>query len=177
MKLSIVAPLAAAAALSLAACNSGNNPTPTPTLGPTCPLPAGVQTQLVYPAPGSTVSASTVSEIAIGSTAALDSSRYQVVITDALFPYPNFIAPGGALAAASPPFPSPSQTPAFGNPQYQTTTLSSVFAANQVVTVYVNDTKSGDNCTPLRAGRVHDPVAGEQPPRGRPKGIIPSRHG
>jgi hypothetical protein len=147
-------PLAAIAAIaSLAACNSGNNPGPVPTLGPTCQLPSGVQTALVYPAPNSTVSASSVTQLIIGSTAALDSSRFQIVITDAVFPYPIFKQPGGSLASVSPPFPSPNATPAFANPQYQSSTLNAQFAASQVVTVYINDSKSGDNCTPLSLGQ------------------------
>lgn len=139
----------AAVILALTGCNSGNNsPTPNPTLGPTCTLPSGVQTALVYPAPGSTVSSSSVTQIIIGSTAALDSTRYQIAITDALFPPPNYVIPGQALQTATPPFPSPNQTPSFSNPQYQSTALNQPFAASQVVSVYINDSKSGNNCTP-----------------------------
>ena len=145
--------LLAGVAAVLAACGGGSNPpTPTPTLGPTCTLPSGVQSDLVYPAAGSTLAASTLNQIVIGSTAVLDPSRFQIVITDALFPFPNFLKPGSNLASVSPPFPSPSQTPSFANPQYQATSLSQPFAANQVVTVYINDGKSGNNCTPLALG-------------------------
>jgi hypothetical protein len=112
-----------------------------------------VQTALVYPAPNSTVSASSVTQLIIGSTAALDASRFQIVITDAKFPYPDFVQPGGSLASVSPPFPSPNTTPTFANPQYQSSTLNAQFAASQVVTVYINDSKSGDNCTPLSLGQ------------------------
>lgn len=147
-------PLVAAAAIaSLAACNSNNNPGPVPTLGPTCQLPSGVQTALVYPAPNSTVSASSITQLIIGSTAALDPNRFQIVITDAVFPFPNFVKPGSNLATVSPPFPSPNTTPTFANPQYQSSTLNAQFATSQVVTVYVNDSKSGDNCTPLSLGQ------------------------
>ncbi len=139
--------------LSLAACNSSSNPAPIPTLGPTCQLPSGVQTSLVYPAPGSAVPAASVTRLVIGSTTALDPSRFQLVITDALFPPPLYIAPGNALVSATPPFPTPNATPSFANPQYQSSTLTSVFASSQVVTVYVNDTKSGDNCRPLSLGQ------------------------
>lgn len=146
-RISVLLALSAAAAV-LTGCNSSSTPSPAPTLGPACTLPAGVQTALVYPAPGSTVSASSVSRIIIGSTTALDSSRYQIAITDALFPPPNYLIPGQTLQTATPPFPSPNQTPSFANPQYQSSTLNQPFAASQVVSVYINDSKSGDNCTP-----------------------------
>lgn len=147
-KFAVLTAVAAAAGL-LGGCNSSTSPSPAPTLGPACVLPTGVQTALVYPAPGSTVASSSLTRIVIGSTAALDPSRYQVAITDALFPPPNYVIPGQSLQTATPPFPSPNQTPSFSNPQYQSTTLNAPFAANQVVSVYINDSKSGNNCTPL----------------------------
>ena len=137
-----------AAAGALGGCNNSTSPSPAPTLGPECVLPSGVQTALVYPAPGSTVASSGLTKIVIGSTTALDPSRYQVAITDALFPPPNYVIPGQTLQTATPPFPSPNQTPSFSNPQYQSTTLNQPFAVNQVVSVYINDSKSGNNCTP-----------------------------
>lgn len=142
--ISVLAAVAAAAAL--AACNSSSNPNPNPTLGPTCVLPSGTQTALVYPAPGSTLVNDSNGQIVIGSTTALP-SNWQIVITDAVFPNGLALSP---LQSASPPFPNPNQTPSFANPQYQTASTGAPFASSQVVTVYVNNTSS--NCSPLQIG-------------------------
>lgn len=102
---------------------------------------------LVYPAPAATGVVDSNGEVVIGSTTALPSS-WGIVITDAVFPN-GVLIPGG-LQTATPPFPSPSQTPSFPNPQYQESAFGSPFASNQVVTVFVNDSSS--NCTPLQLG-------------------------
>lgn len=145
---------AAAAAISLSACNGGGTtPAPAPTLGPTCALPAGTQTVLVYPAPGSTGVNDTNGQIVIGSTTALPvgqtGENWSIAIVDAV--YPNGTVIPGTLQAATPPFPTPSATPSFPNPQYQTQAFGTAFAANQVVTVYVNNRAS--NCAPLQIGQ------------------------
>lgn len=140
---------AAGAALALAACNSGSTPSMPATPGPTCTLPPGVQSALVYPAPSATAVNNSSGTIVIGSTTALDPSQWQVVIVDAV--WPQGIA-GGALTAASPPFPTPSATPPFANPQYQQSNFGAPFAANQVVSVFLNDYNASNNCTPLQIG-------------------------
>lgn len=150
--------IALAAAVSLAACNSNNNPAPLPTLGPTCTLPAGTQTVLVYPAPGATGVSDTTGEIVIGSTAALpvgqSGNDWDIWFSDAVTN--GALAPlsrNTGLAATLPPFPAPNATPSFANPQYQQQTSGVPFASNQTVTVYVNNKASGDNCAPLQIGQ------------------------
>ncbi|HKU80697.1 MAG TPA: hypothetical protein VJP76_00905 [Candidatus Tumulicola sp.] len=151
-------PVALAAIVSLAACRSNTSPGPLPTLGPTCTLPSGTQTVLVYPAPGSAGVSDANGEIVIGSTTALpvgqSGNDWDIWFSDAvtggaLTP----LNPGSALASASPPFPAPNATPSFPNPQYQQQTSGVPFAAGQTVTVYVNNKASGNNCTPLQIGQ------------------------
>ena len=134
--------LALAAIVSLAACNSNNNTPPAP--GPTCSPPPGVQSALVYPAPGSTAIPDAFGQVIIGSTAALPSS-WDVVLTTALSPSSVGGVHGGTFQSASPPFPTPNATPSFSNPVYQSSSFSGTFPG-EVVQVYLNDTSS--NCTP-----------------------------
>lgn len=54
-----------------AACNSGTNPAPGPTLGPTCELPAGTQAAPVYPAPGAVGVVDSDGQTIVGSSPAL----------------------------------------------------------------------------------------------------------
>jgi hypothetical protein len=145
----------AGAAMSLAGCNNGSSPSVTPTLGPTCTLPAGTQVALVYPAPGSTGVVDGNGEIVIGASPALPVNQsgenwdiwYSDAVTGGAFASLN---PGTSLTTVAPPFPTPNQTPSFANPVYQEQSSGVQFAASQVVTVYVNNTAS--NCTPLQIG-------------------------
>ena len=136
---------AAAALISLAACNINNNPGP-PAPGPTCSPPAGVQSALVYPAPGSTAIPDAFGQVIIGSTAALPSS-WDVVLTTALSPSSLGGVHGGTFQSATPPFPTPTATPSFANPVYQSSSFSGGNFPGEVVQVFLNDTSS--NCTPL----------------------------
>ncbi len=133
---------AAAALISLAACNINNNPGP-PAPGPTCSPPAGVQSELVYPAPGSTAIPDTFGQIIIGSTAALPSSWDVAVVTARSS---NGLL-GGTFQNATPPFPTPNATPSFSNPVYQSSSFSGLTFQGEVVQVYLNNT--AQNCTPL----------------------------
>lgn len=135
--------LLVACALALAACNN-SNPSVTPTPGPTCSPPG--QTVLVYPAPSATGVVDGNGEVVIGSTVALPGT-WTIVIVDAVFPNGVTL---GSVQTATPPFPSPNQTPAFANPQYQSASSGVAFASNQVVTVFVNDPNS--NCSPDQIG-------------------------
>jgi hypothetical protein len=131
-------------------------PTPAPTLGPACVLPSGTQAALVYPAPGSTGVNDANGEVVIGSTTALpvgqSGENWEIVFSDAVYPNGAELS-STPLAATTPPFPSPSQTPSFANPQYQQQTSGVPFAANQVVTIYLNNLASSDNCAPLQIGQ------------------------
>jgi hypothetical protein len=85
-------------------------------------------------------------EVVIGSTVALPAS-WQIIIVDAVNPNGAVL---GTVQTATPPFPSPSRTPSFPNPQYQSASAGVQFAANQVVNVFVNDPNS--NCSPDQIG-------------------------
>jgi hypothetical protein len=158
LRLILLSLAAAAAIVPLSACNSNNNPAPLPTLGPTCTLPAGTQTVLVYPAPGSTGVSDSNGEVVIGSTTALpvgqSGNDWDIWFSDAvtggaLAP----LNPNSTLATTTPPFPSPSATPSFPNPQYQQQTAGIAFAPSQTVTIYVNNRASSNNCAPLQIGQ------------------------
>lgn len=135
---------AAAALISLAACNINSNPAP-PAPGPTCSPPAGVQSALVYPAPGATAIPDAFGQVIIGSTAALPSS-WDVVLTTARSPASLGGVHGGTFQSATPPFPTPNATPSFSNPVYQSSSFSGGNFPGEVVQVFLNDTSS--NCTP-----------------------------
>jgi hypothetical protein len=144
--------VAAAIAISLAACNT-SNPNPTPTVGPTCAPPNGTQTVLVYPAPSATGVTDSNGQIVIGSTAALptgtSTDNWDIVIVDNVFPGGTTMP--GALTTTTPPFPTPNATPSFANPVYQTQAFGSPFAAGQTVKVFINNLAT--NCSPLLLGQ------------------------
>lgn len=142
-----------AAAASLTACNSGGSVNPTPTVGPTCAPPGGIQSVLVYPAPSATGVSDTNGQIVIGSTAALptgtSTDNWDIAIVDSV--YPNGTTMPGALTITTPPFPTPNATPSFANPVYQTQAFGAPFAAGQTVKVYINNLAT--NCAPLLLGQ------------------------
>jgi hypothetical protein len=139
----------AAVLVSFAACNSNNNPPVGPTPGPTCTLPPGVQSVLVYPAPSATAVVDNTGTLVIGSTTALDSTQWQLVFADAVFPRGVALP----LSSATPPFPAPTASPSFANPQYQQGSTGVPFQTNQIVTVFLNNRKASNNCTPLQIGQ------------------------
>ena len=145
--------IAVAAAAALAACNSGGTVNPTPTVGPTCGPPSGIQSVLVYPAPSATGVNDANGQIVIGSTAALPTNtstdNWDIAIVDNVFP--NGTTMPGALTTTTPPFPTPNATPSFANPVYQTQAFGSPFAAGQTVKVYINNLAT--NCAPLLLGQ------------------------
>jgi len=151
---------AVASALILSACNNSTTPSTLPTLGPTCTLPAGTQVALVYPAPNASGVVNSNGEIVIGSTTALpvnqSGQNWSIWYSDAVLNSQGIqfapINSNTSLASTSPPFPNPNTTPTFANPQYQQQTSGVQFAAGQTVTIYVNNSASGDNCTPLQIG-------------------------
>lgn len=129
-----------AAALVLAACNN-SNPSLGPTPGPTCVLPSGTQSALVYPAPNATAVPDTFGQVIIGSTAALPST-WDVALVATAFP----AVYGNPFQTATPPFPTPNATPSFANPVYQKSDFAGNAPTKVVYSVYLNDKSS--NCTP-----------------------------
>jgi hypothetical protein len=141
-RLLLLTMFASALAISIAACNGGGSTNP-PAPGPTCKPPAGTQYALVYPAPGATAIPDVFGQIVIGASPALPSS-WNVVVTTALSPGG---VGGGTFQTATPPFPSPTASPSFANPTYQSSSFSGGNFPGEVVNVFLNNTSS--NCTPL----------------------------
>jgi hypothetical protein len=132
----------ACAALALTACGGGGGTIVSPTPGPTCG-PVGITSQLVYPAPSSTVSAATTSEIAIAVSSPLPLNTYNLAL----------IASGGtgytyyplAQISAS-QLPAGSAATTIPNPTYEAVNLVSELAGATKFQVAINLPSS--NCTP-----------------------------
>lgn len=127
-----------ALACAAAACNSGNSSN---TPAPACTVPVA-QYALVYPAPNATAVPDQIQQIIIGSTSALPNSW------DAVLTYPGALPNyGSAVATVQPPFPSPTATPSFANPVYQSSAFTNlVIPSGATVSVFLNDLNSG--CAP-----------------------------
>jgi hypothetical protein len=138
---------AAVFAAIIAGCNSGSN---TVNVAP-CGTPAGMQAQLIYPAPGSTAIPDNVSQIIVATNGTLPADWQTGNGWDVLLAY-NFNPAygnghyGNMFAAAATPFPSPAATPSFANPTYYSSTISYTNAPNlppaTQVTVQLNDLNS-----------------------------------
>jgi len=130
-----------ALAATLAACSGFNTSVPRPPAPTTCVVPAGVQTQLIYPVPGATSVPDNPQQIVFATSAALPS--WDAVLTGA-----NQAYYGNAFVQISAgQVPSPSATPSFANPIYESSTLASGLTANTVMSVYLNDLSS--SCIPV----------------------------
>jgi hypothetical protein len=127
-----------AAALLLAACNTGGgitNPGP-------CGPPAGTSTVLVYPAPGATAVPDNFGVIVLGSTTTLPGS-YQAYVVNTTT---NNGVLFNTLGTAPNPLPTPNATPSFANPIYQSSGNPGVtFVAGSTINVYLNNTNSSCN--------------------------------
>ncbi len=131
-------------ALSLAACGAFKNSVPTPPNPSTCVLPAGVQTQVLYPIPGAT---------------GVPDAPQQIVFAIST-PLPNWgvatlIGNTGSYGLAfqtitAGQVPMPSATPSFANPIYVSSALTGSFPAATSVGVYLNNGAS--DCLPLTTG-------------------------
>jgi hypothetical protein len=108
-----------------------------------CALPNGVQTALVYPAPGATGIPDNFGLVVLGSTAPLpptyqahvvNSTRQDALLFDGMSAPPN-------------PLPVPNAPPAFANPVYQASVNPGhTFAAGTTVTVYLNNENGNSYC-------------------------------
>ena len=141
--------VAAAAVLAavIAGCNSGNTTT---NVAP-CGTPAGMQAQLVYPAPGSTGIPDNVSQIIVATNSTLPPDWQGGTGWDVLLAYAYNPAYGSGhyglgFTAAATPFPSPTATPSFANPTYWSSTITYSNAPNlppaSQITVELNDLNS-----------------------------------
>ncbi|MBV9269948.1 MAG: hypothetical protein JO165_02560 [Candidatus Eremiobacteraeota bacterium] len=142
MKLRVVFLAAIVALGAFAACNSGgsNNTPASP-----CTIPAS-SVSVVYPAPNATGVPGAFQQIIVAVSSPLPSSWNAVIqYTD---PVNALQTRGGnQVVTVSPPFPTPSATPSFANPVYQSSAFPSlVVPSNVTVSVFLNDLNSG--CTP-----------------------------
>lgn len=132
--------------VGLVACNGGGgNTIVTPTPGPTCA--PGTTVQLVYPIPGATGVPDSPQQIVFAAASPLPAS-YNAVLNNANTLNGNqaYTAATVKVIAAS-QVPTPSATPSFANPTYESVTLLSGFTSAQTIYVWLNDT--ANNCTPL----------------------------
>ena len=135
-----------AAAVLAAGCGGSNPSNP-----PSCSLPAGTTTVLVYPAPGSTGIPDNFGAVVLGSSKALPLSFDAFVVNNTT----NNGVYYNTLGTGPNPLPSPAATPSFANPVYQASGNPGVtWFGGSSLTVYVNDT--GSNCVPTQSlGSFH----------------------
>jgi hypothetical protein len=140
IKLQSLALGAALLAVGLAACGGGGNTTPAVI---PCVLPSGEQISLAYPIPGATGVPDSPGQIILAESVALPNS-WQIILSLANGSAAN--AEGVVLTAAS-PLPTPFATPAFANPIYQSSALTSGLASATTLIVLLNNQAS--NCNGL----------------------------
>lgn len=136
--------IALVGALVLAACGGGGGTVTPATPGPTCTIP-GTVAQLVYPAPGTSVSASTLTQIVVATDVALPASTYNFYLSSPT----GFAAFTVNFATQIPAsqVPQPSATPTFANPVYESVTLAAQLpSATPSISVFLNNPSS--SCTP-----------------------------
>ena len=134
----------AAAALALSACGNSGGGGSTPASVP-CSIAPATLAQLVYPAPNTTVNSANVSSVVVAVNAALPAGTFNF----------GFSAPSGysgltqnsATVITASQVPSPSATPSFANPVYESVSLVSFLpSATPSISVYLNNFNS--TCTP-----------------------------
>jgi len=137
----------ATCALALAACGGGSPGITNPTPGPTCS--PGTTVQMIYPIPGATGVPDNPQQIVFAVGTAL-STNWNLYISNAS--NGNGTVSGQTPAAfqtiSASQVPSPSATPSFANPVYQSVTLSTGLSpSGSTWWVWVNNTSG--NCTPM----------------------------
>ena len=132
---------------SFAACGANGGSSATPTPPPPCVLPSPLA--LVYPAPGSTVAGSTVTQIIMATQTSVYANLQVLLGVNN-----STVASGSAFAAANPPFPQPTTAPTFANPVYQSSTFtwSPLPPSGSTVEVFLND-PGNPNCSPADTGQ------------------------
>ena len=140
---------AALGTVALAACGGGNGPTYVgPTPGPTCG-PTGIQSQLIYPAAGSSGVSDSLAEIVVAVSTPLPINTYDL----ALIALNN----GGGTAFTynylsqinSSQLPSGSGSTTIANPTYEEVNLVSTLPTATQIQVALNNVYDPNNCTPL----------------------------
>ncbi|HET9029013.1 MAG TPA: hypothetical protein VFN49_02465 [Candidatus Aquilonibacter sp.] len=144
----VLFPAAVLTVIGLVACNGGGSTISGPTPGPTCG--PNVTSQLIYPAAGSTVSSSNVSEIVIAVSSPLPINTYNL----ALLGQNNGNVQsqtGNALAQINASqLPAGSGSTTISNPTYEAVNLinplSAVFSSGTTIQTAINLPNS--TCTP-----------------------------
>jgi hypothetical protein len=132
-------------AVAFAACGGGGSSNINPTPGPTCS--PGTTVQLIYPIPGATGVPDSPQQLVFAVGTALSGVAWNAYISNAsngsgsASEYTN---PLETISASQ--VPSPSATPSFANPVYQSSTLGTSLPAATTFYVWINN-YSG-NCTP-----------------------------
>jgi hypothetical protein len=142
-----VASALAMCAVAFAACGGGStNVTPTP--GPTCS--PGTTVQMIYPIPGATGVPDAPQQIVFAVATPLPNiwNLYISNASNGNGSVNGYTAAGFQTISAS-QVPSPSATPSFANPTYQSVTLTGSLGppGGTEWWVWVND--SAGNCTPM----------------------------
>lgn len=106
-------------------------------------VPAGVQTQVLYPIPGATAVPDSTVQIVFAISTPLPGWGAAWSTTNSA----NYGLGFQTITASQ--VPSPSATPSFANPIYVSSTLTTSLPAASLVGVYLNDL--GSNCTPVTA--------------------------
>ena len=131
--------------IALVACNGGSNTIVTPTPGPTCS--PGAQVQMLYPIPGATGVPDNPQQLVFAASSPLPST-YNAVVNNANTLNGNQLPTAATVKVIqASQVPSPSATPSFANPTYESISLLNGFSAQQTIYVWLNDTAS--SCTPL----------------------------
>lgn len=137
--------LVVAAAAALAACNGNDGYTyVAPTPGPTCS--PGVAVQMIYPIPGATGVPDNPQQFVFAVASPLPNNWNAYLNTSNSYQGGAYTIAGMETIAAS-QVPSPSATPSFSNPSYQSITLSAGFTSGQTIYVWLNN--QATSCRPL----------------------------
>jgi hypothetical protein len=126
------------AAMLLTGCNGNSTANTIP-----CAPPSGIQTVLVYPAPGSSGLPDNLGQVVLGSTGALPSTYQAYLINNAT---QNAVA-FNLVGTPPNPLPTPDALPTFANPVYQASANpGGAFVSGSAISVYLNNANSG--CVP-----------------------------
>ena len=137
----------ATCAVAFAACGGGGNTITNPTPGPTCS--PGTTVQMIYPIPGATGVPDSPQQIAFAVGTALPSTWDAYISNSSTGngTAGGYTVPLQTITAGQ--VPSPSATPSFANPIYQSVTLQGSLAPPTGTTWYVWINNTAGNCTPL----------------------------
>lgn len=145
-KLFLVA--AAAATLGLVACGGGGGGSAVPTPGPTCG-PVGIQSQLIYPAPGATAVPDNTPQIVIAVSSPLPVNTFNLAIFNASTGSGTTTLNYLSQIQAS-QLPAGSGTTTIANPTYEAVNLVAALNANFAsgTTLQTAINLPSSNCTP-----------------------------